>query len=63
MKLICDCGNEERFNTINEETGEENRVDEIEGQYSTIDSFNFWEAYDEVGIVCKKCGKAIWLFT
>lgn len=63
MKLICDCGNEEKFNTINEETGEENRIVECEGQYATIDSFNFWEAHDEVGIVCNKCGKAIWLFT
>lgn len=63
MKLICDCGNEEEFNTINEDTGEENSVDEIEGQYTTINSFNFWEAHDQVGIVCEKCGKAIWLFT
>lgn len=63
MKLICDCGNEERFNTINEETGEENSIIEGEGQYVTINSFHFWETHDQVGIVCKKCRKAIWLFT
>lgn len=41
MELICDCGNKERFNTIDEETGEENSIIEGEGQYATIDSFNF----------------------
>jgi len=63
MKIICDCGNEEIFNTISKDTGEENSITEDEGQYSTIDNFRFWETHDVVGIVCEKCGKAIWLFT
>lgn len=63
MKLICDCGNEEGFNTINKETGKQTRIIEYEGQYATVDTFRFWEAHDQVGIVCEKCGKAIWMFT
>lgn len=63
VKIICDCGNEEVFNTIDEETGEQTRIIEDEGQYAKIETFDFWERHDEVGIVCKKCSKAIWLFT
>ncbi|MFR2887957.1 MAG: hypothetical protein ACLTDM_07175 [Clostridium butyricum] len=63
MKLICDCGNEEEFNTIDEETGEEGLFFEDEGQYARIDNFRFWEQHDQVGIVCEKCGKSIWMFT
>ena len=63
MKLICDCGNEQEFNTTNEDTGEPNNITEDEGQYATIKDFNLWQAHDVVGIVCNKCGKAIWLFT
>lgn len=63
MKIICDCGNEETFNTIDKETGEQTRVYEDEGQYATIETFRLWETHDQVGIVCEKCGKAIWLFT
>ncbi|KEI95106.1 hypothetical protein N496_19305 (plasmid) [Clostridium botulinum A2B3 87] len=63
MKLICDCGNEEEFNTIDEETGEQTTIREDEGQYARIESFEFWEQHDVVGIMCSKCGKAIWLFT
>lgn len=63
MKIICDCGNEEEFNTIDEETGKENEISEDEGQYATIKNFEFWENHDVVGIVCSKCGKEIWLFT
>lgn len=63
MKIVCDCGNEAEFNTIDEDTGEQTRVTEGEGQYATIKGFDFWETHDEVGIVCNKCGKAIWLFT
>ena len=63
MKLICDCGNEEEFNTIDEETGEEEMFIEDEGQYARIDNFRFWEQHDQVGIVCEKCGKSIWMFT
>lgn len=64
MKLVCECGNEAVFNTKDEE-GKENRVDESEGQYATLkpDTFRFWEAHDQVGIVCEQCNKAIWLFT
>jgi len=63
MKLICDCGNKEEFNTIDEETGEQTTIREDEGQYATINNFDVWETHDTVGIICSKCGKAIWLFT
>lgn len=62
MKLICDCGNKEEFKTTNEK-GEPNSYNEDEGQYVTIDKFDFWEQHDQVGIVCCKCKKGIWLFT
>lgn len=62
MKLICDCGYEEVFNTIDEETKKERECTEEEGQYATIEGFNFWEQHDVVGFVCKNCGKAIWMF-
>lgn len=63
MKIMCDCGNIDEFNTINEDTGEQTINTEDEGQYATIRKFDFWEEHDRVGIVCKKCKKAIWLFT
>lgn len=63
MKLICDCcGNEEEFNTIDEETGEQTRITEDEGQYARINNFRFWGTHYQIGIVCEKCGKSIWLF-
>lgn len=63
MKLICDCGNEQEFNTIDKETGQQTSYTDGEGQYTTIDSFEFWQRHDVVGICCSKCKKAIWLFT
>ena len=63
MKIICDCGNEEIFNTIDGETGEQTTDDEDEGQYATVAHYNFWQTHDVVGVVCKKCNKALWLFT
>ena len=44
--------------------GEQNSVAEDEGQYATTDDSRFmlWESHDVVGIVCGKCGKAIWTF-
>ena len=65
MKIICDCGNESEFNTIDEETGEEQEIfDEDEGQYATVEGdFTFWKTYYTVGIKCDKCGKTIWIFT
>lgn len=63
MKIICDCGNKEEFNTVDREIGEQTSITEDEGQYAAIDNFRFWEANDQVGIVCEKCGKSIWLFT
>lgn len=41
MKIICDCGNEEEFNTIDEETGKQTRITDDEGQYATIKNFDF----------------------
>lgn len=63
MKLICDCGNEEEFNTISRDTGQPNDITEDEGQYATIENFALWQTDYEVGIVCSKCGKSIWMFT
>jgi len=65
MKIICDCGNEMEFNTIDEETGKQAEIYEEEGQYATVehDKFGFWSAHDELGVICKKCKKAIWIFT
>lgn len=57
MKIMCDCGNIEEFNTIDEETGEQTPVREDEGQYATIEKFDFWETHDQVGIVCKNAVK------
>lgn len=64
MKIVCDCGNETEFNTIDEDTGEESEITEGEGQYVTVDisKISFWEQHDVVGIVCKKCDKSVWLF-
>jgi hypothetical protein len=63
MKIICDCGNEDYFNTIDSDTGEETRITENEGQYSTVKNFTFWETHDVVGVVCNNCKKELWLFT
>jgi len=63
MRIICDCGNEAEFNTIDEDTGKQTEITENEGQYVTIKGFDLWQQHDVVGIVCQKCGKAIWLFT
>ncbi|MDF2879585.1 MAG: hypothetical protein K0R54_142 [Clostridiaceae bacterium] len=63
MKLICDCGNETIFNTIDIDTGEETSITEGEGQYVTVENFRFWQMHDVVGVVCEKCEKALWLFT
>jgi hypothetical protein len=62
MKLICDCGNEDIFNTIDEDTGEQTRTYEDKGQYATIENFSLWSNYYKIGIVCDKCGKKIWMF-
>lgn len=65
MKITCDCGNEMKFNNIDEDTKEEYEVTEDEGQYVTKDfsKFSFWQLHDVVGIECEKCDKAIWMFT
>lgn len=39
-------GNEEKFNTISEDTGLETPITEDEGQYTTIKTFRFWETHD-----------------
>jgi hypothetical protein len=62
MKIICDCGNEDFFNTIDEKTGEQTTNREDEGQYARINNFRFWSSDYEIGIVCDKCGKKIWIF-
>lgn len=65
MKIICDCGNEAEFSTIDKETGGETSYSEDKGQYATVDvkKYEFWQSHDVVGVVCEKCEKAIWLFT
>lgn len=39
MNLICDCGNEQEFNTIDKKTGQPTRITDDEGQYATIEGF------------------------
>ena len=63
MKIVCDCGNEMDFNTIDEETGEQTENIEDEGQYARIEGFDLWQEHDVVGISCRDCGKSIWTFT
>lgn len=43
MKIVCECGNESIFNTIDEDTGEPTSFTEDEGQYATMkpDTFRF----------------------
>lgn len=62
MKLVCDCGNEEEFNTIDPETGKETENIEDEGQFARIKEFEICKESYHVYIACKKCGKAIWVF-
>lgn len=64
MKIVCDCGNETEFNTIDKDTGEQTDLTEDEGQYATVDisKFRFWQTHNVVGAVCEKCEKSIWLF-
>lgn len=61
MKIICECGNE----SVLSKTEDSIVFDDERGNYVTLkpDTFRFWEAHDEVGIVCEKCDKSIWLFT
>ena len=61
MKIVCGCGNE--MNLIEPEDSEDHSIDE-EGIYviKDKDTFDFWERHDQVGIVCNKCEKAIWMF-
>jgi hypothetical protein len=62
MKIICDCGNEMK---LVEDVGNEEVKGDERGEYVTRDysKFNFWSEHDECGIVCKKCNRAIWMFT
>ena len=61
MRLICDCGNE--IHLVEPENKEE-RSESEEGVYVVMEpyTFEFWERHDQVGIVCNKCDKAIWMF-
>lgn len=66
MKIICDCGNEMKFNTKDRETGAETEIEEDQGQYARFDEskFSIWQSHDVVGITCnnEKCKKGIWVF-
>lgn len=59
MKLVCDCGNEATF-----EPHKDMEEDEY-GVYVNTDTkkFSFWAEHEKTGMVCQKCGKAIWYFT
>lgn len=61
MKLVCECGNEMEFNTVNKETGEEHHSDD-RGQFSTTDfeKFSHWAEHDIAGFTCSCCGKSVW---
>jgi hypothetical protein len=62
MKLVCDCGNEMEFITIDPDTGKEYEEDYDYGVYATKDSnkFETWAAHDQAGFTCRKCKKSIW---
>lgn len=61
MKLICECGNEMEFNTVNLETGEKNPIDD-RGQFATTDfsKFSYWAEHDIAGFECSNCKEAVW---
>ena len=46
MKIVCDCGNEQEFNTIDFDTKKQTDITEGEGQYARIVDFRFWEIHD-----------------
>ena len=57
MKIVCDCGAELRFIPDGD-------IDEDDGQYVTEEgSLNIEAEHDQCWITCKKCKKAIWMFT
>ena len=63
MKIICDCGNE--VNLIEPNDNEERTYDEDKGAYVIPDDYgkiDIWEIHDVVGIVCRNCEKAVWMF-
>ena len=58
MKIVCDCGNEQEFNTIDKDTGQ------LKGQCATIKGFDICTIdHYETRIQCSKCKKAIWMCT
>ena len=63
MKIICECGNE--VNLVEPDDGEERTPHLDEGTYVIPDDYgkiDIWEKHDIVGIVCRKCEKAVWMF-
>jgi len=64
MKIICTCGNE--VNLIEPKDNEDRLEISDEGIYVTQDDsfkFDFWEQHDTIGIVCRECKRAVWMFT
>lgn len=62
MKIICDCGNE--VNLVEPNDNEDRDITD-EGLYVVPEDhskFDFWEQHDVVGMVCRECGRAIWMF-
>lgn len=68
MKLICDCGNEMKFDSIDPETNENYDLQTDYGngdeQFVSKDysKFDFWAEHDNAGITCQLCKKDIWFF-
>jgi len=59
MKIICECGNEVNLIEQNNNEDRDMGLYVVPNDYGKID---FWEQHDVVGMVCRKCEKAIWMF-
>jgi hypothetical protein len=64
MKIVCDCGSTIELNEFDKETGRKNHKTEDEGRYVTYDInlLDTWETHDQIGLMCRSCGKAVWWF-
>lgn len=59
MKLVCDCGNEMKF----EETGNKDECGYSENVSFSSKKFGIIGEHDLVWLTCKSCGKSITMAT
>jgi hypothetical protein len=61
LKIICNCGNMTELKVVDEKE----EFNEDEGQHARVtpNTFSFWESHDQVGVVCDKCKKSVYIFT